>query len=101
MFQEPAFLARVDSMSADEVDDSLEGPSLAAAISGSSAERDPACLDRGRVSRVRIRTAKRLCSSQRRIKINYHRQSGVTGPLMTESFKSPACNSRMGAMPGD
>jgi hypothetical protein len=25
MFQEPAFLARVDSMSAAEVDDSLEG----------------------------------------------------------------------------
>ena len=33
--------------------------------------------------------------------MNYHQQSGVTGPLVTESLKSPACNSRMGAMPGD
>jgi hypothetical protein len=33
--------------------------------------------------------------------MNYHQQSGVTGPLVTENLKSPACNSSMGAMPDD
>jgi hypothetical protein len=85
-------------MSAAEVGDPA---SPATAISANPLRETPASFPAVGFVMCHSVLQKDSCSSQRRIKINYHRQSGVTGPLVTESFKSRACNTRTGVMPGD